>query len=93
MASKGQVTVIDVRPEEEFNAGHVPHAINIPLSRLEEELERMPRGREVIAYCRGPFCVLAFDAVARLRAQGFSARRLEDGFPEWKLQGLPVETS
>lgn len=91
LARKGQVTVIDVRPEEEYQAGHVPHAINIPLSRLKQELERMPRGTEVIAYCRGPYCVLAFDAVAQLRKHGYQARRLQDGFPEWKLEGLPVE--
>lgn len=88
---EGLVTVIDVRPAEEFAAGHLPDAINIPLDRLDRDLERLPPDGEVVAYCRGPYCLLAFDAVNRLRNKGFSARRLEDGFPEWKLAGLPVE--
>lgn len=88
---EGLVTVIDVRPAEEFAAGHLPDAINIPLDRLDRDLERLPTDGEVVAYCRGPYCLLAFDAVNRLRNKGFSARRLEDGFPEWKLAGLPVE--
>lgn len=90
-AHKGAVTVIDVRPEIEYESGHVPLAINIPLSELKRELQSMSRKKEVIAYCRGPYCVLAFEAVAQLRSQGFKARRLEDGFPEWKLAGLPIE--
>ena len=85
------ITVVDVRPEEEYQAGHLPNAINIQLSRLKEELDRIPADRQVIAYCRGPFCVLAFDAVEKLRSFGYQARRLEDGFPEWKLEGLPIE--
>jgi rhodanese-related sulfurtransferase len=87
----GLVTVLDVRPPEEFAAGHVPGAVNIPLSELEEHLEELDQEHEVIAYCRGPHCILAFDAVARLRDRGFTARRLEDGYPEWKLAGLPVD--
>jgi rhodanese-related sulfurtransferase len=87
----GLVTVIDVRPQEEFLAGHLPGAVNIPLGELEAHLRELDRDKEVIAYCRGPYCVLAFEAVARLRRKGLHARRLEDGFPEWRLAGLPVE--
>lgn len=87
----GLVTVLDVRPSEEFAAGHLPGAINLTLAELEKPLDRLPRDREVIAYCRGPYCVLSFEAVARLRQQGFKARRLAQGYPEWKLAGLPTE--
>jgi ArsR family transcriptional regulator len=86
----GLVTVLDVRPEDEFDAGHLPQAVNAPLRALEKQLRDLPRDREVVAYCRGPYCVFAFEAVAMLRQHGFSARRLEDGFPEWKAAGLPV---
>jgi rhodanese-related sulfurtransferase/DNA-binding transcriptional ArsR family regulator len=85
------VTVIDVRPTVEFAAGHVPGATNIPLSELEQHLAQFDSEQEIVAYCRGPHCVLAFDAVAKLREKGFKARRLQDGFPEWKMAGLPVE--
>ncbi len=88
---KGLVTVIDVRPPEEFRAGHVAGAVNVPLSQLENRLGKLPKSREIVAYCRGPYCVLAFEAVARLRAKGYRATRLETGFPEWKVAGLPVE--
>jgi ArsR family transcriptional regulator len=84
------VTVLDVRPEEEFALGHVPGAVNIPLKQLERRLAELPRGREIVAYCRGPYCVLSFEAVAALRARGFKARRLADGLPEWRAAGLPV---
>ncbi|MGQ0750217.1 MAG: ArsR/SmtB family transcription factor [Betaproteobacteria bacterium] len=87
----GLVTVVDVRPREEYEAGHLRGAINVPLSDLEQRLNDLPREREVVAYCRGPFCVLSFEAVARLRDKGYTARRLETGFPEWKVAGLPVE--
>ena len=87
----GLVTVLDVRPEDEFAAGHLPRAINIPLRELSRRLREIPRNRDVVAYCRGPYCVLAFEAVAVLRERGFSIRRLEDGFPEWKASGLAVE--
>jgi rhodanese-related sulfurtransferase/DNA-binding transcriptional ArsR family regulator len=90
-ARHGLVTVVDVRPPEEYAAGHVPGAVNIPLKNLEQRLDDLPREQEIVAYCRGPHCVLAFDAVAQLRAKGFQARRLEDGFPEWREAGLPVE--
>jgi rhodanese-related sulfurtransferase/predicted transcriptional regulator len=79
------VVVIDVRPSDEFDAGHIEGARSIPLSELEQHLDELPRDREVIAYCRGPFCVMAHDAVHRLRAAGHTARRLEEGWPEWRL--------
>lgn len=90
-ARDGLVTVLDVRPPEEYAAGHLPGAINIPLAELEQHLAQLPADNEVVAYCRGPYCVLAYEAVARLRAKGFTARRLEEGFPEWKQAGLPVQ--
>jgi len=90
-ARQGLVTVIDVRPPEEYAAGHLPGAVNIPLAELEQHLHELDPGQEIVAYCRGPHCVLAFDAVARLREKGLRARRLENGYPEWKLAGLPVE--
>jgi rhodanese-related sulfurtransferase/DNA-binding transcriptional ArsR family regulator len=86
----GLVTVLDVRPEDEFAAGHLPHAVNIPLRELARRLRDLPKNREVVAYCRGPYCILAFEAVALLRKHGFKVRRLEDGYPEWKAAGLPV---
>lgn len=94
---RGDVVVLDVRPSEEYAAGHVPGAISIPLerlernlARLEKNLARLSRGTEVIAYCRGPYCVLAPQALALLTRRGFRARRLQDGFPEWRLAGYPV---
>jgi len=87
----GLVTVLDVRPAEEFAAGHVPGAINISLSELEERLDELGETQEIVAYCRGPHCILAFEAVAKLREKGLNARRLEDGYPEWKVSGLPTE--
>lgn len=86
------VTLLDVRPEDEFALGHLPGARNIPLAELERRLDELPTNREVIAYCRGPYCVLSFEAVAALRARGYRVRRLEDGYPEWKAAGLPVES-
>lgn len=83
-----KITVVDVRPTDEFDAGHIEGAKSIPLSELEKRLDELPKGREVIAYCRGPFCVMAHDAVHRLRAAGRSARRLEEGWPEWRLAEL-----
>ena len=91
-AREGRATVVDVRPSEEFAAGHLPGAVNIPLSELEARLADLPPDAEVVAYCRGPYCVLAYEAVARLREHGYEARRLEDGYPEWKKAGLPVES-
>jgi rhodanese-related sulfurtransferase len=88
---QGLVTVLDVRPEDEFEVGHLPGALNIQLADLERRLDELPSDREVIAYCRGPYCVLSFEAVAALRTRGYLARRLEDGYPEWKAAGFPVE--
>jgi len=90
-ARDGLVTVLDVRPEEEYAAGHIAGAVNVPLSELERYLKDVNPQQEVVAYCRGPHCLLAFDAVAHLRKKGLKARRLEDGFPEWKTAGLPVD--
>ncbi len=95
----GLVTIIDVRPPEEYRAGHIAGAINIPLDDLESRLEsdlgrqlnKLDKHSEIIAYCRGPHCILAFDAVEKLRKKGLKVRRLEDGYPEWKVAGLPVE--
>lgn len=90
-AKKGLVTVLDVRPPEEYAAGHVPGAVNIPLADLARRLAELPKRREVVAYCRGPWCLMSFDAVALLRQRGRKARRLQDGLPEWRAAGLPVE--
>lgn len=90
-ARNGLVTVIDVRPPEEYAQGHITGALNIPLDKLKQQLKQLPRDREVVAYCRGPWCVLSYEAVARLRKAGIDARRLEDGLPEWRRAGLPVE--
>nr|CAD6609969.1 ArsR family transcriptional regulator [Rhizobium sp. TCK] len=87
----GQVTVIDVRPPDEYALGHLPGAINVPLSDLEDRAADFHSGQEIVAYCRGPWCVMSFEAVAKLRQIGFSARRLEDGLPEWRAAGLAVE--
>lgn len=87
------VTVLDVRPPDEFAVGHVPGAVNIPLDELEARLAELDPDHEIVAYCRGPWCVLSFEAVAALRVRGFKIRRLEDGLPEWRAAGLPVETA
>lgn len=89
----GLVTVLDVRPEDEFAHGHLPGALNIPFGELERRLGELPADREVVAYCRGPYCVLSFEAAAALRARGYLVRRLQDGYPEWKAAGLPVEAA
>ena len=87
----GLVTVLDVRPKDEFAMEHLPGAKNIPLEELETRLSEIDPAQEVIAYCRGPYCVLSFEAVAALRKRGIKARRLEDGLPEWRAAGLPLE--
>ena len=87
---RGDVVILDVRPHAEFLAGHIPGALSVPLDQLDAALARLPRRAQVVAYCRGPYCVLAPEAVERLRAKGFKARRLADGMPEWRLAGLPV---
>ena len=89
----GLVTVLDVRPEDEFAEAHLPGAVNIPLSQLRKRIDELPRDLDVVAYCRGPWCVLAFEAVALLRESGRSARRLDGGLPEWRIAGLPVEVT
>jgi rhodanese-related sulfurtransferase/DNA-binding transcriptional ArsR family regulator len=89
-AGRGDVVILDVRPEEEFAAGHIPAAVSVPLERLDAALAGLPEGAQIVAYCRGPYCVLAVQAVERLRARGFQARRLDGGMPEWRLAGLPV---
>jgi rhodanese-related sulfurtransferase len=88
----GAVMVLDVRPKDEFGLGHLPGAVNIPLRELKARLAKFKRSQEIIAYCRGPYCVLSYEAVAALRRLGFKARRLEDGLPEWRAAGLPVVT-
>jgi rhodanese-related sulfurtransferase/DNA-binding transcriptional ArsR family regulator len=90
-AKKGLVVVLDVRPAEEFSAGHLPGAVNIPVHELEKRLRELPRRKEVIAYCRGPYCLMSYDAVSLLRRKGRKARRLAEGMPEWRAAGLPVE--
>ena len=86
----GDVVVLDVRPSPEFEAGHIPGARSVPVEELRQYLRTLPKEAEVVAYCRGPYCVYADDAVRLLRRRGYRARRLEDGFPEWKRAGLPV---
>jgi ArsR family transcriptional regulator len=88
--AEGLVTVIDVRPADEFALGHLAGAINVPLAELDGRLQEL-QGREIVAYCRGPWCVMSFEAVAELRERGFSARRLDGGLPEWQMAGLPME--
>jgi rhodanese-related sulfurtransferase len=91
--SDGAVTVIDVRPPDEYALGHLPGAINVPLSQLDASADGFALGREVVAYCRGPWCVMSFEAVAALRRKGLHARRLEDGLPEWKAAGMAIEAT
>lgn len=89
----GDVTVIDVRPADEFRAGHIPGALSVPVAQLTRRLRRIPRRKEVIAYCRGPFCVFSLEAVTLLRRHGYRARRAGQGLPDWRAAGLPVERS
>jgi rhodanese-related sulfurtransferase len=86
------VTVIDARPREEYEAGHIPGALSVPVAELERRLSEIPKDREVIAYCRGPYCVYSLEAVTLLRKRGYRARRADDGFPDWRTGGLPVES-
>jgi rhodanese-related sulfurtransferase/DNA-binding transcriptional ArsR family regulator len=88
---QGEVTVLDVRPAEEYRAGHIPDAVSIPLAELKRRLAELPKRREVIAYCRGPYCVYAIEAVKLLRARGFKAVRMEDGVAEWRARGFRIE--
>jgi rhodanese-related sulfurtransferase/DNA-binding transcriptional ArsR family regulator len=87
---RGESTVLDVRPRSEYIAGHIPGALSVPLTELKRRLAQLPRNREIVAYCRGPFCVLAVEAVKLLRARGFKALRLEDGVQDWRAQGFRV---
>jgi rhodanese-related sulfurtransferase/DNA-binding transcriptional ArsR family regulator len=88
----GDVTVVDVRPRQEFEAGHIPGAVSIPVAELKRRLRELPRKREVVAYCRGPYCVFSLEAVTLLRKQGYRARRADDGLPGWRQAGHPVAT-
>ena len=87
----GSVIVLDVRPEEEYRAGHIPGALSMPVDALEAALQTLPRDREIVAYCRGPYCVFSDEAVALLRARGYRARRMRQGLPDWRAAGMPVE--
>ena len=88
----GEVTVLDVRPAEEYRAGHIPGALSIPVSELKARLRELPKAREIVAYCRGPYCVMALEAVQLLRAKGFEAHRMEQGVVDWRARGWRVET-
>jgi rhodanese-related sulfurtransferase len=90
MSDEG-VVVLDVRPEEEYRAGHIPGALSVPVDALEAALQTLPRDREVVAYCRGPYCVFSDEAVTFLRARGYMAYRLRQGLPDWRAAGMPVE--
>ncbi|MHB1846614.1 MAG: ArsR/SmtB family transcription factor [Deltaproteobacteria bacterium] len=89
----GEVTVIDVRPSEEYRAGHIPGALSVPLPELRKRLAELPKSREVVAYCRGPYCVMAIEAVELLRKKGFKAHRMEQGVVDWRARGWRVEIS
>jgi rhodanese-related sulfurtransferase/DNA-binding transcriptional ArsR family regulator len=89
----GKITILDVRPSAEFNAGHIANAVSIPIDELSGRLKELPKRNEIIAYCRGPFCAFADEAVAILVGAGYKATRLEEGFPDWQIQDLPVEVS
>jgi rhodanese-related sulfurtransferase/DNA-binding transcriptional ArsR family regulator len=88
----GDVTVVDVRPTEEYEAGHIPGALSLPVSELKRRLREIPKGKEVIAYCRGRYCVYSLEAVTLLRKHGYDARRAHEGLPDWRAAGLPVES-
>ena len=90
-AKQGETVVIDVRPEVEFKAGHLPYARSLPLAELKKRLKHLPKDKPVVAYCRGPFCMMAKDAVSLLKKHGYRASRLEDGIAEWRARGLPIE--
>ena len=89
--SDGNVVILDVRPEEEYRAGHIPGALSVPVDALEAALQTLPRDQEMVAYCRGPYCVFSDEAVAFLRSRGYRARRLRQGLPDWRAAGMPVE--
>jgi rhodanese-related sulfurtransferase len=89
--SNESVVVLDVRPEEEYRAGHIPGSLSVPVDTLEAVLQTLPRDREIVAYCRGPYCVFSDEAVALLRSRGYRASRLRQGLPDWRAAGMPVE--
>jgi rhodanese-related sulfurtransferase len=89
---EGDITIIDVRPKEEFRAGHIPGALSIPVAELKRRLSEIPKKREVVAYCRGPYCVYSVEAVGILRKHGYRARRADEGLPDWRASALPVST-
>jgi len=89
--SSDTVTLLDVRPEKEYVGGHLPGALNVPIAELQKRLAELPKDKEIVAYCRGPYCVLSVEAVEYLRQRGFKVRRYDEGFPEWKAAGLVVE--
>ena len=89
----GKVTILDVRPETEYRKGHIANSVSIPFDELSERLKELPKRNEIIAYCRGPFCVFADEAVAMLTKAGYKATRLEEGYPDWAMMGLPVEVN
>jgi len=91
--ARGDVVLLDVRPDPEYKAGHIPGAQSVPLDALASLAPKLPRRRQIVAYCRGPYCVYADDAVRLLQARGLKARRLDVGLPEWRRAGLPIETS
>jgi rhodanese-related sulfurtransferase len=90
--SDGSAVVLDVRPKEEYRAGHIPGALSVPVDALEAALQTLPKDKEIVAYCRGPYCVFSDEAVALLRSRGYRAHRLEEGLPDWRAAGMPVET-
>jgi rhodanese-related sulfurtransferase/DNA-binding transcriptional ArsR family regulator len=87
----GDVTVVDVRPVEEYAAGHIPDALSVPVADLKRRLREIPKGKEVIAYCRGRYCVYSLEAVTLLRKHGYRARRVDEGLPDWRTAGFPLE--
>lgn len=92
-AKRGEVIVLDVRPKDEFDSSHIPYALSVPLSELKAKLKQLPKNKEIVAYCRGPYCLLAVEAVRFLKKSGFKAVRLDDGVQEWKNAGLPIQSS
>jgi rhodanese-related sulfurtransferase len=90
---KGEVVVLDVRPRREYQAGHIPGALSVPLSELRQRLAELPQNREIVAYCRGPYCVMAVEAVDLLRRKGFRAHRMEQGVVDWRARGWRVESA
>lgn len=91
LLAEGDAVVLDVRPEREYRSGHIAGAVSVPVAELEARLQTLPRDKEIVAYCRGPYCVFSDEAVKLLKARGYRASRLAEGFPEWRSAGLPVE--